>query len=149
VAVNLLETEVYGAETVASVAGPWGLQLEVSATWQRATDRSGGTFDGEPLIFHPEWLGYAGLGWRHDGWHAGWELTYTGENSIDELDTPALRLDDRLIHDVTAGYEWPGGLRIGVDVRNAFDRRTVDVSRYPLPDRTAFVHLGWRDGAER
>lgn len=144
VAVNLADADVYGLEAAIDLDLGSGLILNLNGTWQRATDRSGGPFDGEPLAYTPELLGYAGLRWERDGWSAGWDVTYTGENGIDAFDTPELRLPERVIHDAVAGYEWPGGVRLTLDARNIFDRRTVDVARYPLPGRAVLVHLGWR-----
>jgi iron complex outermembrane receptor protein len=149
VAVNLLETEVFGFEGMGGVGLRNGLRFDFSVTWQRATDRSGGPFDGKPLIFHPEWLGYTGLRWQRGGWRTAWELTYVGENSADEFDTPELRLPARLIHDVVVGYDFASGLRLSLDVRNLLDRRTVDVARYPLPDRVVLLHVGWNSGARK
>ncbi|MDX1388026.1 MAG: TonB-dependent receptor, partial [Acidobacteriota bacterium] len=63
VAVNLLDTEVYGVEALASLSWRNGVWLDASLTRQRATDVSGGPFDGQPLIYHPERLGYAGVRW--------------------------------------------------------------------------------------
>jgi iron complex outermembrane receptor protein len=149
VATNLLDARVYGIETSAGVSWRTMLHVDLGVTRQRATDCSGGPFDGRPLIYHPEWLGYLGLRWKRNGWHVGWEITYTGENSTDEFDTPELRLPERILHDLVAGRRWPSGLRLSLDVRNVFDRRTVDVARYPLPDRVAFVHVGWHEGGRR
>ena len=66
-------------------------------------------------------------------------LTYR----IVQLDTPERRIPERIIHDLLLSYAWPSGLRIGMDLRNVFDRRVRDLSRYPLPDRTLFFHVGW------
>ena len=51
-----------------------------------------------------------------------------------------------MIHDLLLSYTWRGGFNVGLDIRNVFDRRTLDLSRYPLPDRVLFVHVGWRLG---
>jgi outer membrane receptor protein involved in Fe transport len=119
VAVNLLRTEVVGLETAGGLRLGNGVYGDLSVTWQR------------------------------DVWRVGWEMTYTGSNSTDEFDTPALRLDARVIHDLVAGYESKRGLRLTLDLRNVFDRKTVDVARYPLPDRTLLFHAGWRYGSMR
>jgi len=148
VAENLLEAEVYGIEGSADLSWRNGLQVDLSATWQRATDRSGAPWDGNPLIYQPEWLAYLGLRWQRQGWRLGWEMAYTGENSTEVHDVAELRLPERLIYDVVAG--WDGSrVRLTLDVRNLFDRRVVDVARYPLPDRVVLVHFGLRHRRER
>ena len=73
-----------------------------------------------------------------------WEATHVGRNSIDQLDTPALRIPSREIHDLNLSYGWADGIRLGLDVRNLFDTRTLDLSRYPLPRRVVLLNLGWR-----
>ena len=54
-----------------------------------------------------------------------------------------------VIHDANVEWDAGGGFALGLDVRNVFDRKTLDLLRYPLPGRVAFVHVGWRLGERR
>ncbi|MFQ5670590.1 MAG: TonB-dependent receptor plug domain-containing protein [Acidobacteriota bacterium] len=142
---NLEQARIRGAEAWFSWSGPGGWSVTASGTLQDAVDASGGRNDGKPIVHQPRRLGYLGLGWGRR-WHGRWEVTFVGENSSDRADTPSQRLPSRVLHDATLSLDLPGGMRLGVDARNLFDRRTVDVARFPLPGRTVFLHLGWRMG---
>ena len=146
VAQNISGAEVYGLEAAISVRAPHGLSLGAGGTLQRAIDRSGTFPDGKPLVYQPETLGFLGLAWDHGHYHAKWDATYVGSNSSDRLDTPALRMPSRVLHDLALTYQFRGGLKLGLDVRNLFDRLTRDVARYPLPDRVVLLYVGWGTG---
>ncbi|RMG42521.1 MAG: TonB-dependent receptor [Acidobacteria bacterium] len=151
VATNFDRARIRGLE--ASVSLQRGaFAAELSGTLQRATDASGGFADGFPLPGRPDREGFAALSWNFARDRVGWEVTYVGENPTDRLDTPALRLPARVLHDVRYGHRFgpPGsGVELGVEVRNLFDRETRDVARFPLPGRTLFVRLAWGTGEER
>ncbi len=147
-AANLQEARVAGVEASGALRLAGGWTLEASGTLQQAEDATEGPTRGKPLVFQPRQLGWLSASWRRAGFTARWELTYVGENSTDRLDTPALRLPSRVLHDFFLAHDGPGGLRVALDVRNIFDRRTLDVQRYPLPGRVVFVSLGWRWGGE-
>ncbi len=147
VADNLAEVEVVGWENAARLVWQRGLSAELGLTWQQATDVSDGFTHGNPLPYQPEWIGFAAAAWRHDPWTLRWDITYTGENSTDALDTPGARLSERWIHDASASLSFGDGWEAGIDVRNVFDRQTRDVARFPLPDRVVLLHVGW--SAER
>ncbi|MCZ6832573.1 MAG: TonB-dependent receptor, partial [Acidobacteria bacterium] len=138
-AMNLAAAEIAGLELSAGWTLPAGFRLEASGTLQDASDASGGPADGKPLVFQPRELGWFSASWRGGRFSTRWDVTYVGENSTDRLDTEALRLPARVIHDLLLAYEAPRGLRLSLDVRNIFDRRTLDVQRYPLPGRTVFA----------
>ncbi|HXV75759.1 MAG TPA: TonB-dependent receptor [Candidatus Polarisedimenticolaceae bacterium] len=144
VARNLADVESYGVEGSLSARPVRGLTVDASATVQRAEDLSPGYTSGKALPYQPELLAYLGAGYARGRLQARWEATYTGANATDSLDTPELRLPERIIHDVNLELLLPGGFALGVDLRNIFDRRTLDLLRHPLPGRTLFVHLGWR-----
>jgi iron complex outermembrane receptor protein len=150
VAQNVLAARVRGLEGYLALRLPRGIRLDASATLQRAEDDSGTIFDGEPLAYQPERLGYLGAELGRGPVLARWELTYVGPNNTTRLDQPELRLPSRVIHDLSIGHRWSNGLRLGIDVRNLFDRQVRDVARYPLPSRVMLVHLGWgaRPGGE-
>jgi iron complex outermembrane receptor protein len=147
---NIAESEVHGVELLLALAldrGLWrGLGLDLGATLQRTEDRTPGPSQGKRLPYQPETLGYLGIDWQRGGFTARWDITYTGENSIDRLDTPVFRIPERWIHDLLVSYRWRRGPTVGLDVRNVFDRQTRDLGRFPLPDRVLFVHVGWRVG---
>jgi len=147
VARNVAGAEILGVEAAAGLRGPWGLSLDLSLTRQQATDTSGGFADGQPLPYQPEWLGYLGLSWLRRGWRVRWDVNYTGSNSTTAIDIPLARLPERWFHDLLIAYEWSHGLRLGLDVRNVFDRRMRDVARFPLPDRVVLLTLGWSSRA--
>ncbi|TDI32278.1 MAG: TonB-dependent receptor [Acidobacteria bacterium] len=147
-AVNLAAAEITGVELSAGWTLPAGFRLEASGTLQDARDDSGGPADGEPLVFQPRELGWFSASWRGGRFGTRWDVTYVGENSTDRLDTEALRLPTRIIHDLLLSHVGRRGLRLSLDVRNIFDRRTLDVQRYPLPGRTVFAGMGWRWGGE-
>ena len=96
----------------------------------------------------PSTLAYLGGAFDHRKFQARWDVTYVGENNIDPLDTPVIRIPARVLHDALLSYKAPRGFKLGIDVRNVFDRKVRDLSRYPLPDRVVFVHVGWHSGAE-
>ena len=73
-----------------------------------------------------------------------WEVHHVDRNSYDLQDTPYLRVPARTIHDAAVHVALPRGFRVGLDVRNVFDRDTRDVAGFPLPGRVALVYLGWR-----
>jgi len=143
IAENVAEVEVTGIETAAGLRWRSGLSIDGGVTVQEATDVSNGFTHGQPLPYQPELLGFAGLSWQRNAFNARWDVTYTGENSTDTLDTPEARLPERWIHDLAAGVRLARGWEMGIDVRNVFDRKTRDVARFPLPDRVVLVHLGW------
>jgi iron complex outermembrane receptor protein len=143
VAQNVLAARVRGLEGYLALRAPWGIQVEASGTLQRTEDDSGTIFDGEPLVYQPERLGYLGAELDRGPVLARWELTYVGPNSTTRLDQPELRLPSRVIHDLSIGYRWSNGLRLGIDVHNLVDRQVRDVARYPLPSRVVLLHLGW------
>jgi len=143
---NYAQAEIYGVETAVGVNGPWGLSFEASGTVQRAFDTTPQFPEDRRLPYHPSLLGYVGFGYDRAGVTARWETTYVGENSTTRLDWPAFRIPDRIVHDLLVGYRWRNGLRASIDVRNVFDRQTLDLMRYPLPSRVVFVHFGWRPG---
>ncbi|MFQ5719888.1 MAG: TonB-dependent receptor domain-containing protein [Acidobacteriota bacterium] len=146
VARNIESARITGVETAVTWHGFLGFDAEVSGTWQRAVDDSGGFADGRRLVFSPNWLGHLAVGWSNARFTTRWEIAYVGENSTDSLDTPFLRLPARVIHDLDLRWRLAPRLRVGVNLRNVFDRRTRDVARFPLPGRTAFLFLGYRFG---
>lgn len=144
---NIADADVYGLELAATLRWRMGLMLDGSVTLQHSEETSGFAA-GNPLPYQPERLGYAGAAFERRGAGLRWEVTYVGQNSVDRLDTPEVRLDARVVHDAELRYAWENhGVVLGLDVRNVFDRQVRDVSRYPLPGRTVFVHLGWAGGA--
>jgi iron complex outermembrane receptor protein len=145
-AVNLAEAEIVGLELAAAFDLPADFKLEGSATLQQAEDTGDGPAQGKPLVFQPALLGWVSGSWRHAPFTVRYEITYVGENSTDRLDTPVLRLPARVIHDFFFAWEAPGNWRLALDVRNIFDRLTLDVQRYPLPGRVIFLSVGWRWG---
>ena len=146
--VNVSRAEVRGIELAGSAQ--WGrFLIDGGATWQRAVDRSGSPSDGNPLVLQPQQLGFAGAAGRWGGLACRWELTYSGSNATDSLDTPALRLPARWVHDLELRYDLPEGWAVGLEVRNVFDREVRDVARYPLPARVVLANLGWRHGGTR
>ena len=100
---------------------------------------------GRPLTYQPRALGYFGAAYTRGRVRLRWDATYTGANSTDTLDTPELRIPARVIHDANVEWDAGGGFALGLDVRNVFDRKTLDLLRYPLPGRVVFVHFGWRN----
>jgi iron complex outermembrane receptor protein len=143
-AFNLAAARIVGVEGALTWQGPWGWSLEASGTLQDTSNESGGPTDGEPLVYQPDKLGYVGLAWARGPLSIRWDITYVGENSTDRLDTPALRLPSRSLHDLFVTYRTSRGLILSLDVRNVFDDRTLDVLRYPLPGRVVLGHVGWR-----
>jgi len=146
IADNVLEAEIYGLEGSLGLDGPWGWSFQASGTVQRTEDVSDGFPNGHRLAFHPDVLAHLGVGYSRRGILARWELHYVGENSTTQLDFPEFRIPSRVVHDVLFSYRWRNGVRAGLDVRNLFDRRILDLDRYPLPGRRIFVSLGWRPG---
>jgi iron complex outermembrane receptor protein len=145
-AMNLAEAEIVGLELAGSFKLPAGFQLEGSATLQQAEDTGEGPAHGKPLVFQPQKLGWISGSWRRSPFTVRYEITYVGENSTDRLDTPVLRLPERIIHDFFFAWDAPGKWRLALDVRNVLDRLTLDVQRYPLPGRVIFLSVGWRWG---
>jgi vitamin B12 transporter len=145
-AYNVREAEVYGLEGSLILNVPRGWSFQASGTLQRAEDTSDGYTNGQPLPFQPDVLGQLGVGYTNEGFLARWELHYVGENSTTPTDFPEFRIPERVVHDVLLSHRWRSGIRAGVDLRNLFDRRILDLDRYPLPGRTIFVHVGWRPG---
>jgi iron complex outermembrane receptor protein len=141
--VNLADAEVFGVELAASFGWAWGGTLDASATLQR-TEQTSGPLAGNPLPYQPALAGFVGASIRRGIVDARWEITYVGENSVARFDPPEVRLPERVIHDAALSFDLPRGLRLGLDVRNVFDRRVRDLSRYPLPSRVVLVHVGWR-----
>jgi iron complex outermembrane receptor protein len=141
---NVAKAEIRGLELTAGldVGEHWG--LDVAGTWQHSEDTSDGFTAGNPLVYQPELAGWGALTWGGEGFRAGWEIAYVGENSTTQLDWPEYRVPERVLHDLHASWNVAGGMRAGIDVRNVFDRQVLDVRRYPLPDRTVYLHLGWR-----
>lgn len=145
VAANVDRARVAGFELALGAEPLRGIRLDATVTRQRATDRSGGPADGKRLVYQPDWLASLTARARLGRADARWDATWTGENPTDTLDTPELRIDDRVIHDLALGWRFDGGLRATLDVRNVFDRRAVDVLRYPLPGRVVLVGLTWTE----
>jgi outer membrane receptor protein involved in Fe transport len=81
-------------------------------------------------------------------WQGFWDLTYTGDNSVDLLDDPRTRLPERWTHDLSLSRSLSSGWVVGVDVRNLFDRRVRDIAGFPLPDRMLLLRLGWSGGRD-
>ncbi len=145
---NVGRARILGLEaSLRLVAGR--LTLDASGTLQRAEDRSGGVFDGARLVGRPERLGALAATWNAPRWSARWDVTYVGENPADPFDTPAFRVPARVLHDASMTARLGRRLRLSFEVQNVFDRRTVDVLRFPLPGRLLFARLRIVPGAER
>lgn len=142
---NVARAAVDGVEAFVGLSGWRGISVALAGTLQAAEDRSRGPRDGEPLAGVPERSGSAQLAWADAGWDAAWDAIYVGENAPGPSIDDDQRLPSRVLHDLRVGWtHGRSGVRIGIEVRNVFDRRTVDVFRYPLPGRSVFVSLGWR-----
>ncbi len=120
-----------------------GLFVTASGTWQDPEDRSGGFADGKDLPGRPRTTGWLRVSRERGPWTVTWEVTYVGPNWADQLNTPLRRVPSRTWHDVRVSRRFRGGLEAGIEIRNVFDRRTMDVYRFPLPGRMVFVHVGW------
>jgi outer membrane cobalamin receptor len=142
--INIADADVFGLELSGALDWSSGLFLDASATLQHSEETSG-IFSGNPLPYQPERLAFVGAGLRRGAVNLRWEMTYVGENSVARFDPPEVRVPSRVIHDASFSYLLPRGLELGIDVRNVFDRRVRDVSRYPLPSRVVFFHVGWQN----
>ena len=132
---NIADTEVYGLEASASFGWTSGFTLEASGTLQHSEETSGFAA-GNPLPYQPARIGYLGAAYDNRSFLVRYEITYVGENSIDRLDTPILRLQSRVVHDAQLGYRRPEwAMELSIELRNVLDREVRDVSRYPLPGR--------------
>jgi iron complex outermembrane receptor protein len=140
---NLGQVEIVGAEASVNWNGGGGFSLQAGATLQRATDV---TSQERPVPYQPEQLGFLGVAWQNSRFRVLWDVTYVGRNSTDTLDTPELRMPERVVHDLQLAHRWRNGLVLGLDVRNLLDRQHRDLLRYPLPDRVVLVHVGWSSG---
>ncbi|ANM30309.1 hypothetical protein ABI59_13090 [Acidobacteria bacterium Mor1] len=144
---NLGGARVSGLEASVDLRFEGGIALSAGGTLQRPEESSAIVFDGKPLVYEPERLGYLGLSWTQGRVDGRWDATYVGANSTDRADTPELRMSSRLLHDVRFGVRLRGGARLGLDIRNLFDRQVRDVARYPLPSRVVLLHVGWQRAA--
>ncbi len=142
---NLGRVDTDGIESSIAWNGRRGFYAQASATAQRVTDV---TTEPRPVPYQPELIGFVGAGWQNRRVRVRWDLTYTGSNSTDTLDTPELRMPERIVHDLASGYRFRSGVELGVDIRNVFDRQNRDLLRYPLPGRVVLVHLGWQSKAK-
>jgi iron complex outermembrane receptor protein len=140
---NLGQAEIVGAEASLSWNAGGGFSLQASGTLQRASDV---TAAARPVPYQPEQLGFLGAAWQNPRFSVRWDLTYVGKNSTDTLDTPELRMPERVVHDLELAHRWRSGVVLGLDVRNVLDRQNRDVLRYPLPNRVVLVHVGWSSG---
>lgn len=145
---NVGEAEVVGVELAGRGELPAGFSLDGNVTWQRARD-VGVVGDGARLPFQPRWAAFSALGWDGGRTSLRWEANYTGETAGSPSDLPRDRVPERVIHDLHGAVELGGGFTLGIDVQNLFDRRVLDVVRYPLPDRVVALHLGWREERAR
>ncbi|RMF76395.1 MAG: TonB-dependent receptor, partial [Acidobacteria bacterium] len=137
---NVGRARIAGLEALVTWRGR-RLALSASGTLQHAEDRSGGVLDGARLVGRPARLGSLTADWTARRWSARWDVTYVGENPSDPFDTPALRVPARVIHDATFELRLGDAARLALEARNVFDRRTVDVLRFPLPGRVLLVRL--------
>ncbi len=142
---NIGDARIVGLEASLTISGWRGLSITAAGALQRARDRTPGRLDGKPLPGRPERFGSVGATWKSEKWEVGWNLTYVGENTADPLDEAGYaRLPERVLHDLRVRRELGAGLSLGLEVRNAFDDRTLDVLRFPLPGRLVYASLGWR-----
>lgn len=143
VARNLGRVRTEGIESTLTVAPARGIRVDLSLTRQSAREQVIGSSIERRLVYQPDWLGSMNLRLERKRFRLMWDLTVTGSNSTDTLDTPSLRIGSRWIHDAAAVFPLGHGLEVSLDLRNVFDRRTLDVLRYPLPGRVALVGLRW------
>jgi outer membrane receptor protein involved in Fe transport len=146
-AVNLDQARVIGIEGSAALRLPRGWSVEASGTLMETEDRTPGPSQGERLVYQPEELGWLGAQWAGRRVEVRYEITYVGGNSTDRLDTPALRLPSRSLHDALVSWRVTPGFRLGLEARNLYDVETRDLIRYPLPGRVILLHAGWEWGA--
>lgn len=148
---NVADATVSGLELWTAVDVGEALSLEASFTELRARDDSDDAFShGEPLPFQPERTATASVSWHPEAWSVRWEVSYVGPYPIARFDDiPEVILPEKTLHDVRIGHRFRAGWELGLDVRNVFDRATIDVDRYPLPDRTIYVHAGVDFGEAR
>ncbi len=140
---NVGAARIRGVEASLEALLGGGVFLAASGTWQVPEDRSGGFADGKDLPGRPRTTGWFRLARERGPWTVTWEVTYVGPNWADQLNTPLRRVPSRTWHDVRVARRLGNGLSAGLEVRNLFDRRTMDVYRFPLPGRMVFVHVGW------
>ncbi|MDQ7088817.1 MAG: TonB-dependent receptor [Acidobacteriota bacterium] len=123
-----------------------GWSAEAGGSLSRLRDRSGGIYDGHRLVGRADRQGYLALRARPGKWEADYEVSYLGPVATDRLDTAEGRLPSRAIHDLRVGRRLGRGLAVHVEVRNLLDSAVRDVARFPLPGRSLYLHLGWKDG---
>ncbi len=142
---NLGEARIRGIEVVFALdSRPRGLALNASATIRQTEDRTAGAAgEGRELVYEPERIGALSATWTRSVHRLRWEATYMGLNTVTVRADPEFRIGERILHDVAYSWDAPGGTVLGVDVRNLFDRRVIDVLNYPLPGRVVLAHVGW------
>ncbi len=140
---NVGAARIRGVEASLEALLAPGILVAASGAWQDPEDRSGGFADGKDLPGRPRTTGWLRLSRERGPWTLAWEVTYVGPNWADQLNTSLRRVPSRTWHDLRVERRLAGGLSAGLEVRNLFDRRTMDVYRFPLPGRMVFVHVGW------
>ena len=143
---NLDRAAGVGLEGRLRLSWSGGWSLEAGGSLSRLRDRGGGIFDGRRLVSRADRQGYLALRARPGRWEIDYEVSYLGPVATDRLDTPSLRLPSRALHDLRLGRRLGRGLTLHVEVRNLLDSAVRDVARFPLPGRTAYLHLGWKEG---
>ncbi|MFN7964094.1 MAG: TonB-dependent receptor [Acidobacteriota bacterium] len=139
---NVGAASLRGIELSLALEAPHRISLRASGTLQQTRSQAGFTH-GYPLPSMPQREASISASWRSTLWSIGWEWTYVGSNSSDRLDTQALRLPARVLHDVSLSRALPHRCRLSLELQNLFDRETYDVARFPLPGRLAYLALHW------
>lgn len=143
VARNFGRARVRGLEIALSLALGSRFTGNLNATHQRAIDVSGDRSDGFLLPGRPEDEVSAGAGWRIGQGQMSYEFTYVGRNFTDGFETASGALPARYLHDVAYRLSLPRGLRLTLEIKNLFDRRTYDVAQFPLPGRSLNGRVAW------
>ena len=77
-----------------------------------------------------------------------YQASVIGPNFLDRANER--RVPSRVLHDVGVEVRLPlGGVRVGLEVKNAGDDRTQDVLGFPLPGRAVFATVSWGFARER
>ena len=139
---NLDRADVAGVELAGTVDLPFGWLIDASGTLQRTEDRR----LEERIPFQPDLLAALGIRWQapRDRLRVRWEVTYTGSNLSNPVDLDRTRLPERWVHDAGLVAAVGGGVELGLDIDNVFDRRQLDLFDFPLPDRVISFFVGWR-----
>ncbi len=76
-----------------------------------------------------------------------YDVNLISDNPLDRANNQFKFVDSRTLHGVGLDLGLPlGGLRLGLEMKNAGDERTQDVFGFPLPGRALFATLSYGFG---